>query len=99
MTPLLGLEHSADVDHYFPHSLMARGVFIDLDDVWNLVLACAACNRGPGGKFHRLPHGDFLERLWTRNEMLISSHHPSKKLRKLPPHSRTETNSSKSWPT
>lgn len=76
VTPLLGLEHSADVDHYFPHSLMARGVFIDLDDIWNLVLACATCNRGPAGKFHRLPHGDFLERLWTRNEMLISSHHP-----------------------
>lgn len=76
VTPLLGLEHSADVDHYFPHSLMARGVFIDLDDVWNLVLACSPCNRGPAGKFHRLPQGDFLERLWARNEMLISSHHP-----------------------
>lgn len=76
ITPLLGLENSADVDHYFPHMLMARGVFVDLDDVWNLVLACAVCNRGPAGKFHRLPHGDFLERLWRRNETLISSHHP-----------------------
>jgi 5-methylcytosine-specific restriction endonuclease McrA len=76
VTPLLGLEHSADVDHFFPHSLMALGVFIDLDEVWNLVLACAACNRGQAGKFHRLPHGDFLERLWRRNERLISSHHP-----------------------
>ena len=27
---------------------MARGVFIDLDDVWNLVLACAVCNRDRG---------------------------------------------------
>ena len=54
VTPLLGLEHSADVDHFFPHMLMARGVFIDLDDVWNLVLACAVCNRGAAGKFHRL---------------------------------------------
>lgn len=76
VTPLLGLEHSADVDHYFPHMLMSRGVFVDLDDVWNLVLACAVCNRGPAGKFHRLPHGDFLERLWQRNERLINSHHP-----------------------
>ena len=25
VTPLLGLEHSADVDHYFPHMLMSRG--------------------------------------------------------------------------
>ena len=71
-----GLEHSADVDHNFPHMLMARGVFVDLDDVWNLVLACAVCNRGAGGKFHRLPHGDFLESLWQRNERLIASHHP-----------------------
>ena len=76
VTPLLGLEHSADIDHYFPHMLMARGVFLDLDDVWNLVLACAVCNRGAAGKFHRLAHGDFLERLWQRNERLISSHHP-----------------------
>ena len=76
ITPLLGLEHSADVDHYFPHMLMSRGVIVDLDDVWNLVLACAVCNRGGGGKFDRLPHGDFLEPLWKRNERLIASHHP-----------------------
>ncbi len=76
ITPLLGLESSADVDHYFPHMLMARGVLLDLDDVWNLVLACAVCNRGPSGKFHQLPHGDYLEWLWQRNERLIASHHP-----------------------
>ena len=76
ITPLLGYEHSADVDHFFPHMLMARGVHLDLDDVWNLTLACADCNRGPAGKFHRLAHGDFLERLWARNEDLIVSHHP-----------------------
>ena len=76
ITPLLGLAHSADVDHYFPHMLMSRGVFLDLDDVWNLVLACPRCNRGGAGKFDRLPHGDFLETLWRRNERLIASHHP-----------------------
>jgi hypothetical protein len=76
ITPLPGLGNSADVDHYFPHMLMARGLFIDLDDVWNLVLACPVCNRGEGGKFDRLPHGDFLETLWQRNERLIASHHP-----------------------
>ena len=76
VTPLLGLDHSADIDHYFPHMLMSRGVLVDLDDVWNLVLACAECNRGAAGKFHRLAHGDFLERLWQRNERLIGSHHP-----------------------
>jgi hypothetical protein len=56
--------------------LMARGMFLDLDDVWNLVLACAGCNRGPAGKFDRLAQGDFLESLWLRNERLIASHHP-----------------------
>lgn len=76
VTPLLGLEDSADVDHYFPHMLMARGVIVDLDDVWNLVLACRDCNRGAGGKFDRLAAPDFLESLWTRNEHLITSHHP-----------------------
>jgi 5-methylcytosine-specific restriction endonuclease McrA len=76
ITPLLGVENSADVDHYFPHMLMSRGVLLDLDGVWNLVLACPVCNRGTAGKFDRLPHGDFLETLWQRNERLINSHHP-----------------------
>jgi 5-methylcytosine-specific restriction endonuclease McrA len=76
ISPLLGVENSADVDHYFPHMLMSRGVLLDLDDVWNLVLACPMCNRGTAGKFDRLPHGDFLEILWQRNERLINSHHP-----------------------
>lgn len=76
ISPLLGLDWSADVDHFFPHMLMARGVLIDLDDVWSLVLACAECNRGSSGKFHRLAHIEYLDRLWQRNERLISSHHP-----------------------
>ena len=76
VTPLLGLERSADVDHFFPHMLMARGVLVDLDEVWNRVLACAECNRGASGKFHRLAHDDYLEALWNRNERLIGSHHP-----------------------
>jgi len=76
VTPLLGLDHSADVDRYFPHMLMSRGVIVDLDDVWKLVLTCATCNWGPAGKFHRLAHSDFLGTLWQRNERLISSHHP-----------------------
>ena len=76
ISPLLGMPNSADVDHYFPHMLMARGLFLDLDDVWNLVLACSNCNRGVAGKFDRLAHGDFLQRLWERNDRLINSQHP-----------------------
>lgn len=67
---------TCDVDHFFPHSLMSRGLPIDLDQVWNLVLACTTCNRGALGKGARLPHDRYLERLNRRNEYLIGSHHP-----------------------
>jgi hypothetical protein len=42
----------------------------------HLVLACRECNRGPGGKFDRLPTLRLLERLHRHNEHLIQSHHP-----------------------
>lgn len=69
-------EQSVDVDHFFPHSLMARGFGVDLDMPWNLVLACTTCNRGPAGKFAALPDHRYLDRLHRRNEFLIASHHP-----------------------
>jgi hypothetical protein len=70
----------ADVDHFLPHCL--KGFRQDfrwvgqIDGVWNLVLACQTCNRGPAGKFDLVPELRFLERLHTRNEFLIGSHHP-----------------------
>ena len=66
----------ADVDHFFPHALKASGIIPVLDGVWNLVLACHNCNKGPGGKFARVPSISLLERLYKRNEYLIDSHHP-----------------------
>ena len=66
----------SDVDHFLPHSLMARGLPIDLDQVWNLVLSCERCNRGEGGKFAKVPHRTYLTRISRRNEYLIGSHHP-----------------------
>jgi hypothetical protein len=66
----------ADVDHFFPHALKPFGVAEPVDGVWNLVLACPACNRGPDGKFERIPSHRYLERLHRRNEFLIGSHHP-----------------------
>lgn len=66
----------ADVDHFFPHALKVVGFGVLVDGVWNLVLACQTCNRGPRGKFDRLPALRLLERLHKRNEFLISSHHP-----------------------
>jgi len=66
----------ADVDHFFPHVLSGFGVAEPIDGIWNLVLSCQECNRGVGGKFMRLPSRRYLERLHTRNEFYISSHHP-----------------------
>lgn len=66
----------ADVDHFHPRMLVQLDVPLRLDGVWNLVLSCRSCNRGIDGKSSRLPHRRFLERLDTRNEFFISSHHP-----------------------
>lgn len=73
---LYGSENSADVDHFFPHLLKNCDSQKPIDGVANLVLACQDCNRGKGGKFERLPSIPLLERLFTRNEYLIDSHHP-----------------------
>jgi hypothetical protein len=66
----------ADVDHFHPRKLMQVGSALNLDGVWNLVLACRECNRGMNGKMTLLPQRRFLERLDTRNEFFVSSHHP-----------------------
>lgn len=69
-------ENLCDVDHFFPHALQVQCPNINFDGIWNLVLACQDCNRGNNGKFAKLPALKYLERLHTRNEYLISSHHP-----------------------
>lgn len=67
---------TCDVDHFFPHALQPYFPDVNLDGVWNLVLACSDCNRGVNGKIARVPEIKYLERLHKRNEFLISSHHP-----------------------
>ncbi len=57
---------------------MSRGFPVDLDGVWNVVLACRDCNRGDGGKMSAIPASTFLDQLRLRNEYLIWSHHPLK---------------------
>lgn len=69
-------ENLCDVDHFFPHALQMRYPNVNFDGVWNLVLACQNCNRGNNGKFAKIPALKYLDRLHTRNEYLISSHHP-----------------------
>ena len=49
---------------------------VNLNGVWNLVLACPDCNRGSDGKFAKAPAMKYVQRLHKRNEFLISSHHP-----------------------
>ncbi len=65
-----------DVDHFFPHILGNYDDHTNYDGVWNLTLSCRECNRGQNGKFAKLPSLGLLERLNTRNEFLITSHHP-----------------------
>ena len=65
-----------DVDHFFPHELNRKKILLNLDGVWNLVLACQDCNRGINGKFANVPSLKLLERLSQRNEYYISSHDP-----------------------
>jgi hypothetical protein len=65
----------ADVDHFFPWSLQAH-LMGNINGIWNLVLACRACNRGEDGKFNLVPSRSLIERLHRRNEFLIASHHP-----------------------
>lgn len=68
----------ADVDHFFPHVLAQKSALFAqlINGVWNLVLACAGCNRGVDGKGARVPDLEILHRLHRRNEYLITSHHP-----------------------
>ncbi|WP_238457936.1 HNH endonuclease domain-containing protein [Alkalihalobacterium alkalinitrilicum] len=64
-----------DVDHFFPYVLQSQ-VQLNLNGVWNLVLACKNCNRGLSGKFAKVPSIKLLERLHKRNTFFIESHHP-----------------------
>ncbi len=73
---VLGKEEIAEVDHFFPHMLKQCDSRKPIDGIANLVLACQECNRGENGKFDRLPSIELLERLFNRNEYLITSHHP-----------------------
>lgn len=71
-----GSDDFCDVDHFFPHALQTAMPEVNLNGVWNLVLACNHCNRGVDGKFAKVPAMRYIERLHRRNEFLISSHHP-----------------------
>lgn len=71
----------ADVDHFFPISMVSRlgeGV-PNSNGVWNLVIACKKCNRGQDGKFDAPPAHEYYESLVTRNVLFFEEHKHSLK--------------------
>ena len=70
-----------DVDHFFPLSLLVNSplVGVNPNGVWNLVIACMNCNRGPGGKFDAPPDSRFFEKLLYRNLLYVEEHNHSLK--------------------
>lgn len=75
---LSGEATNVDVDHVFPIMLNQYQEFkqMNLNGVWNLVLACRDYNRGVSGKSARVPSIRYIERLHTRNQFYIESAHP-----------------------
>ena len=69
-------DNICDVDHFIPLSL--HPIFVDMginiNGVWNLVLADSSINRN--SKSSNLPAQKYLDRLHNRNEFYISSKHP-----------------------
>lgn len=68
-----------EIDHFFPLSRQnLKGNQVDLDQIWNLVLACQECNRGEEGKHDRVPSKYLVERLVHRNGYYVRSTDPLK---------------------
>lgn len=67
-------EDICQVDHFYPH-ILKQELYkeVNLDGVWNLVLACRECNMK---KSARIGHKKYLQKLYRRNEYLILSHNP-----------------------
>ncbi|MFF3817421.1 HNH endonuclease [Streptomyces bluensis] len=88
------------VDHVFPFSLMLRLGSVgswhgpDLDALWNLAPAHAACN---GTKSDRLPTQAELARLAARNEAIMQSPHPLRRTLQLTLKSAMPGRSVASW--
>lgn len=64
----------SDVDHVIPRKIIQH------DEVWNLVLSHAMCNRE---KSDKIPSTRFIEKLIKRNEDVMNSEHPLKERMRL----------------
>lgn len=65
-------KNTTHVDHFFPWS--KKDHILNIDGIWNLVLACPECNLSKGAQVPQLD--PWLKKLHKRNENLIRSHHP-----------------------
>ncbi|WKK24373.1 HNH endonuclease domain-containing protein [Streptomyces olivoreticuli] len=98
---VLALSDAIAVDHVFPFSLMHRFGSVgswhgpDLDALWNLAPAHAACNTA---KSDRLPAQAELTRLAARNEAIMQSPHPLRRTLQLSLKSALPGRSTPSWP-
>ena len=69
----LGNDDLTAVDHFLSHVSKERREIRELDSVWNLVLACETFDMS---RLARAPLVEYWTSLNTRNNYLISSHHP-----------------------
>jgi 5-methylcytosine-specific restriction endonuclease McrA len=76
--PLTSLPRAVHVDHFYPIALTRTGSWKgpDVNGIWNLVVACSACNLN---KSTRLPTQDEVRSLIDRNEAVMTSPHPLKR--------------------
>jgi len=70
-----GDKNHCAVDHFFPqvHKIKFNDIGINVNGIWNLVLADNFVNLD---KSARIPKLKYLERLYKRNEFYIASKHP-----------------------
>jgi 5-methylcytosine-specific restriction endonuclease McrA len=70
-----------DVDHFIAHSYFkSTSLFqINPDGIWNLVIACKACNRGAQGKFDKIPSLNYQNKIINRNLLFTEEHRHSLK--------------------
>jgi 5-methylcytosine-specific restriction endonuclease McrA len=80
--PLTSLPRGVHVDHVYPIALTRTGSWRgpDVNGVWNLVVACSACNLT---KSSRVPTPDEVRALIDRNEAIMTSPHPLKRTLEL----------------
>ena len=67
------VKSTTDVDHFFPISKQNIHGLVNLNGVWNLVLADASANRS---KSDKRADEIYLAKLYQRNEFYIASRHP-----------------------